>query len=195
MKKFLLSLLFLMPLSGFAQKGMQGVGVNLGMGSDFLEGEYAYSYGFNYQIFLTDKFRLVSSLEILNYVYDDDDFWDSEYGYEYGDEPEPLYGTSYLLIVEGHYFFNDIRRLRPYVVGGISVGFSEHTGGYYISGGFYEIHYDYYEPGSEFAGGVKLGVGLNYRIGYHLTAQLEVPIHLVYPNPLFTPSLGLVYTF
>ena len=186
MKKFLLSLLFLIPLSGFAQKGMQGVGVNWGFGCCYIYEDYASNYGLSYQNFVTDRFRLVSSLEVLNYTYDSD--WSFE-------PPEYEYATSYLLIVEGHYFFNGIRRLRPYVVGGISVGFLETTGMYYNSGSYWDDRRYYREPMSEFAGGVKLGVGLNYRIGYHLTAQLEVPIHLVYYNPLFTPSLGLVYTF
>ena len=35
MKKFLLSLLLVLPLCSFAQKGMQGVGVNLGLGFTF----------------------------------------------------------------------------------------------------------------------------------------------------------------
>lgn len=182
MKKFLLSLLFLIPLSGFAQKGMQGVGVNFGLGCCFLHGDYAYSYGVSYQNFVTDRFRLVSSLEVLDYIYES--MWHSNY-------VEDVLASSYLLVVEGHYFFNDIRRLRPYIVGGVSVGFLETTGAHLKEGN----REWYYEPWTEFAGGVKLGVGLNYRIGYHLTAQLEVPVHLVYYNPLFTPSLGLVYTF
>lgn len=175
-----MGLLLMLPLCGFAQKGMQGVGVNFGFGCCFAYGDYASSYGINYQNFVTDRFRLVSSLEVLDYTYEG--MWHSYYD-------EDVLASSYLLVVEGHYFFNDIRRLRPYVVGGVSVGFLETTGGWYNDYGHYS------EPISEFAGGVKLGVGLNYRISYHLTAQLEVPIHLVYYNPLFTPSLGLVYTF
>lgn len=171
MKKLLLSLSLVLPLCGFAQKGMQGVGVNFGFGCDFWRYQYASNCGISYQKFVTDNFRLASSLEISDYLYDYDSY---TYGYIY------YYATSYLLTVEGHYFFNDIKRLRPYAIGGISVGLYNYWGE---------------KPKSGLAGGVKLGVGLNYRIGYHWTAQLEVPIHLVYPTSLFTPSLGLVYTF
>lgn len=167
MKKFLLSLLFLMPLSGFAQKGMQGVGVNLGWGFDIWRFDYAYSYGFSYQKSVTDRFRLASSLEVLD------------------DEVNAT--TSYLLIVEGNYFLNDVRRLRPYVIGGVALGRFESEAETWIGelgGGF-----------AEFAFGGKFGVGLNYRLGYHLTGQLEIPCYLISSTSCVVPSLGLVYTF
>ena len=173
MKKFLLSILFLIPLSGFAQKGMQGVGVNFGFGCRLPWSDYASSYGFKYQKNVTEKFRIATSLECLDHNHTQliSGFY------------EDYYATSYLLIVEGHYFFNDIMRFRPYAVGGVIAGFIE------------ALHSEGYDSLSEFTGGVKLGVGLNYRIGYHLTAQLEFPVHIIYPEPFLIPSLGLVYTF
>lgn len=172
MKKFLLSLLFLMPLSGFAQKGMQGVGVNFGIGFSFeeivdLEG-LASDFIIKYQKNLTDKFRLVSTLG----VYDVEVFEYDTYLDDYLERTE----TCCFLGIEGDCFLNDVRRLRPYVIGGVVFGYCD-------------------DLDSELGGGVKLGLGLDFRLGYHLTTQLELPYCIMYPRSCFTPSLGLVYTF
>ena len=165
MKKFLLSLLFLIPLSGFAQKGMQGVGVNFGMGfasEDVIDvSVFTADIIIKYQKNLTDKFRFVSTLGLYDFEADDND----------------LAVNDCFLDIEGNYFLNDVRRLRPYVVGGIVFGYCD-------------------DPYSELGGGVKLGLGLDYRLGYHLTTQLELPCCIMcHPRSCFIPSLGLVYTF
>ena len=168
MKKFLVSLLLLIPLYGFAQKGLREVGVNLGLGSCF-SGDYSGCIGFNYKKNLSDRIRFAASYCFLDYEYDHD------YGYGYG--------SSYFLGGEVHYFLNDVRRLRPYAIGGIILG-------------SYETE-EYYETDttSGTAGGIKLGVGLNCRIGYRWTVQFEIPLYIVAPYGCITPTFGLSYNF
>lgn len=172
MKKLLLSLLFLIPVSSFAQKGMQGVGVNFGMGFAFeeivdFEG-FASDFIIKYQKSLTDKFRIVSTfglydVEVVEYDLDQDDYFGRT-------------ETCCFFGIEGNYFLNDVRRLRPYVIGGVVFGYCD-------------------DPYSVLGGGVKLGLGLDFRLGYHFTTQLELPYCMMYPRSCFIPSLGLVYTF
>ena len=166
MKKLLLSILLLLPLFGFAQKGMQGVGVHLGSGYDFDYGTNASSIEVCYQRDFSNKFRLSYSLFYLDYPFE----WTNY------DSDSYYYGNSYFVGIDGHYFLNDVRRLRPYIIGGIHMG-------------SYEIDY------SGTTIGLKLGVGLNYRIGYRWSAQMEIPLYLVEPVGCFIPTFGIAYNF
>ena len=164
MKRLLLSLLLVLPLYGFAQKGMQGIGVNLGVGTTF-EVEMTINTYLNYQRHLSDQVRLSCSLGLYGATY---------YRESYRDYGEAVYC---LIAADVHYFFNQPRRLRPYAIGGVLFGVGE--GHYYYS---------------DVAGGVKLGFGLTYRLGYHLAMNLEAPLYLMEAGG-FLPTLGLTYTF
>ena len=198
MKKNLLSLFLLLPLCCFAQKGMQGVGVSFSIGTDLLYSDWTSSYRTIYQNHLTDRFRISASLDLHNYrTLDYRYLWGRVN--ENGDRLDNTYlgGNTYLAGVEGHYFVNEVRRLRPYVIGGILIGaFKTEDFYYYENMEDWEKSVDkQYWDSQGFAGGVKLGVGLNYRIRYDLTAQLEVPFYIIWYNPLFAPCFNLVYTF
>ncbi len=175
MKKLLLSLLFVLPLCGFAQKGMQGVGMNLGLGFTFDDVEFAINPHLNYQKHLSNRFRLSCSLGLYSacyyhYDYSYSEYWGGrEYEYRY-------YGETFycLIAADVHYFFNQPRRLRPYAIGGILFGVGDGDGYF-----------------SNVVGGVKLGLGLTYRLGYHWAMNLETPLYF----GGFLPTLGLTYTF
>ena len=170
MKKLLLSFLLVLPLCGYAQKGMQGVGVNLGLGFTFENVDPAINPHLNYQKHLSNRFRLSCSLGLYSacHYYYSGHLGRLKYGY----------GAYYCLIAaDVHYFFNQPRRLRPYAIGGILFGVG---------------HGDEYF--SNVVGGVKLGLGLTYRLGYHWAMNLEAPLYLMEAGG-FLPTLGLTYTF
>lgn len=165
MKKLLLSLLLTLPLCGFAQKGMQGVGVSFGSGQDFSYGMNAPKFGVNYQQYRTDRLKIAYSFEYYEAAFDYDYYY--EYEYEFFS----------LLGVDVNYFLNDVRRFRPYGVGGLRFGF----------GGTYSD--------SWLIGGVKLGIGFDYRLGYHWTAQFELPLYIADYVGCFIPTFGIAYNF
>ena len=173
MKKLLLGLFLLFPLCGFAQKGMQGIGVNCGLGVNFKD-DFTLNLNLNYQKHLSNRFRLSSSLglyyveEWYSYSYD-------YYGYGYYDG-HYYYSFYCLITADAHYFFNQPRRLRPYALGGLFFGLGDGIN-------------------SSVVGGVKLGLGLTYRLGYHWAMNLEAPLYLAVPAGSFLPTLGLTYTF
>lgn len=175
MKKFLLSLLLVLPLCGFAQKGMQGIGVNLGVGMTFEE-EMTINTYLNYQRHLSDQVRLSCSLGFYSACYYHYDYHYSEY---WGWVTDGGYSDAYycLIAADVHYFFNQPRRLRPYAIGGILFGVGDGDGYF-----------------SNVVGGVKLGLGLTYRLGYHWAINLEAPLYLMEAGG-FLPTLGLTYTF
>ncbi len=169
MKKFLLSLLLVLPLCGFAQKGMRGIGVSLSPG-EFFEVDDATICCLNYQKHLSDRARLSCSLGYFGTDYSYYEYLSG--GYEY-------INVEYCLIAaEIHCFFNQPRRLRPYAIGGLFFGVGG-DGGEYLPA---EIS------------GVKLGLGLTYRLGYHWAMNLEVPLYWMETSSLL-PTLGLTYTF
>lgn len=168
MKKLLLSLLLVLPLCGFAQKGMRGIGVSLSPGESFgVDG--ATICCLNYQKHLSDRARLSCSLGYfgINYSY-----------YEYISDGYEHYVEYCLIAAEIHCFFNQPRRLRPYAIGGLFFGVGD--------GG---------ECLPDNINGVKLGLGLTYRLGYHWAMNLEAPLYLMEVVGGFHPTLGLTYTF
>ena len=198
MKKFLLSLLLVLPLCSFAQKGMQGAGLSFGAGLDLMYMEWTYSYRAIYQNFITDRFRISASLDLRNQYLEHHGY------YESGDPTDGLRGNTYLAGFEGHYFFNEVRRLRPYVMGGVLIGASKSKRiiNYYKNWVDYINHENLQNRAiQQFAGGVKLGVGLNYRISYNLMAQFEVPFYYFTADNLtvdyfpMIPCLNFVYIF
>ena len=194
MKKFLLSLCLALPLCSFAQKGMQGIGLGIegGWGTNPDVGNSITSYGasFKYEYNLTDRIRLSANLNVMsvegvyNHRYYDpivrenpntpnrpyllnndevvyeviDSFTEKEY-----DMPKPT--TTFG--IDFHYFLNKIRRVRPYLLLGGIIGCT------------YDDQQD--ENGNiDLAFGTRLGLGLNWRLGYNCSLQLELPIKWVY---------------
>ena len=167
MKKFLLSLLLVLPLCGFAQKGMQGIGVNYGIN---MISDNTY---LNYQKHLSNRFRLSCSFGYYSTHYSYYERYD-----EFGNYRQlGCLGEYCLIATDVHYFFNQPRRLRPYAIGGILFGVG-----------------DGHEDFPNAVGGVKLGLGLTYRLGYHWAMNLETPLYLMAAGG-FLPTLGLTYTF
>ena len=156
----------MLPLCGFAQKGMRGIGVSLSYGA-FFEADDATICCLNYQKHLSDRARLSCSLGYFGTYY---------YRYISGGQYH-RYVEYCLIAADVHYFFNQPRRLRPYAIGGILFGVGDGRE---------------YFPNA--VGGVKLGLGLTYRLGYHWAMNLEAPLYLMEAGG-FLPTLGLTYTF
>lgn len=169
MKKLLLSLLLILPLCGFAQKGMQGVGVNYGGGtcydSDCSLGEFSLKY----QNYIKDNIRISPHLK---YYYLKDFNCDEYEGFYLG--------------CDFHGFFTKVRRLRAYAIVGLSLGSTTQ----------YVNDYDDYDTYFDVC--IDLGIGIDYRIGYHFSLQGEFSPFYGYFNqaePLHPFRIGLTYTF
>ena len=167
MKKLLLSLLLILPLCGFAQKGMQGVGFNFGGGTgydrDCLLGEFSLKY----QNYIKDNIRISPHMKYYNL----DDY--NEY-------------EGFYLGCDFHGFFTKVRRLRAYAIVGLSLGSTTE----YVND--YEDDYTYFDVC------IDLGIGIDYRIGYHFSLQGEFSPFYGYLSQagLLHPFyIGLTYTF
>lgn len=171
MKKLLLSLLLALPLFGFAQKGMQGIGVGLGYGIGSMSYHSAYNESlgiiFKYEYNPYNRFGLSANLKVAR-ISELDDFVGSE-SYSTPNRPSELekYNeavwelkdayTNVLSTTFGldfHYFLNTVRRLRPYVLVGTHSGF------------YSDWHFTW---------NVKVGLGLNWRLSYDCMLQVELP--------------------
>lgn len=169
MKRLLLSLFLVLPLFGFAQKGMQGIGVNYGGGScydgDCLLGEFSLKY----QNHITNNIRISPHLK---YYYMEDYNDDEYYGWYFG--------------CDFHFFFTQVKRFRTYGIVGLSFG-STNTEDYYN------------EYTDDFFGAcIEAGIGIDYRIGYHFSLQGEfLPFsgYLDQGDLLCSCRVGLTYTF
>lgn len=169
-----MGLLLMLPLCGFAQKGMQGVGGSLGFGV-CMDGDCDFASGsIRYQNHLTNRMRIVATLE-----YFDVSGFDSA-------------GLAYHGGVSFNCFFNDVARLRPYALFGLSLGEYE----YYdrmVDGSLWGE--EIYSMGSF---GLNFGIGIDYRISYHISMQAEwVNLFSSFVDDVFSSSLGigLTYTF
>lgn len=169
MKKLFLSLLLVLPLCGFAQKGMQGVGGGLGFGLCYDGDCIIYDFSIKYQNNLTNRIRIVPYLEYISAI----EYNGSRWVYDCG--------------LSFHYFLNNVRRFRPYVIAGFSVGAYERV--YLVSGR------------EEWAdgpfGGFEFGVGFDYRLSYHCSFQMEIMGLVATTSDVFSfgPNIGLAYTF
>ncbi|MBR6601448.1 MAG: hypothetical protein IKK87_06340 [Bacteroidaceae bacterium] len=119
MKRFLVGFLLIIPLYGFAQKGIQGVGANIGrsFGDRASGSDYVEYISLMYQYYLTDKLRI-------------------EPYFRHTNMGNTIGGLAYIRIndVGGdlHFFMNDLPlgetiHLTPYVVGGVAYGFYSAT--------------------------------------------------------------------
>lgn len=145
MRKFMiaLSMMFLCSLGTYAQKGMQGVGVNAAFNMSFDDGGAGLGGSVKYQYNISDFFRIEPSF--------------SYYGPLDGD----LFNMTALLNV--HAFFMAPQAVRPYFFAGAGfVMFSdEHS--YYID--------NYREDTEDF--GFNGGFGLDWRITHNWSFQVE----------------------
>lgn len=192
MRKLLVSLLLMLPLCGFAQKGMQGIGGGLGFGS-CVEGEDVFAgISLKYQNHLTNRLRIVASWESLagevykyGYIVD---------GYYYEGDYSRYIQVNNLGVSLNYFLKEDANRLRSYVAFGLSLG-----------GCDFEDYDDYNEvinSGTNTSFGVNFGVGLDYRISYHFSMQAELMglisnLMFDFNGEVLTigPSIGLTYTF
>lgn len=177
MKKFLVGFLLVIPMCGFAQKGIQEIGASIGRsfmgrasGNDYVE-----YISLMYQHNLTDKLRI-------------------EPNFRHTNMGGTIGGLEYIRIndVGGdlHFFMNDLPlgetiHLTPYIVGGVAYGFYSATDD--------NKHRKY---GDLFS--VKIGAGINYRITYRFLLQAE--LHLDYYGKPYSrlflgPELNLVHIF
>lgn len=179
MKKLLLSLLLALPLCGFAQKGMRGIGVGVELGAGIVDddGRNGSSSGasFKYEYNLTDRLRISTNVNIMKV--DGFSFWEfsaeenpytpnrppsSSTIYEVTESSVEKSNTAYTLGLEFHYFLNRVRPFRPYLLLGVSLGASSLTMDDGPSGGF------------------KMGLGFNWRLTHNCALQLELPFRYMY---------------
>ncbi len=147
MKKYILVLLLAVISSAtFAQKGMQSFGVDMPYSFGRSYDTYGFGLKYHYHVGNRDRIEVQASYRPL--------------GSEGVEEWE--------IGVANHFFFNGIKRCRPYLVAGLSVGSLVWEDYYYSSG------YDYYEWEDYITGILRAGLGLDIRLSHRWAWQLEV---------------------
>lgn len=151
MKKILLLLLVAMSVSlgGFAQKGRQAVGVDI-LPSRFFElDQFEVGVGVKYQYNLTDYIRLNPNVNIIGTKVECYDVYDDIF-------------TIVMAGVDVNAFFIPNNRFRPYFIAGLYCG-------------YFEVCCDYYwDKFSEALPAARLGIGVDYRMTYDLSLQIEL---------------------
>ena len=178
MRKFFVSLLLALPLCCFAQKGTQGIGLNFGFETciDFCSKNVPLSLEYHYN--LTDRIRIAPHI-----------------GYIAADEAECFNTNVFEGGVSLHYFLNDVKCFRPYLIGGASIGG-------YNSTVYHDLVLNHvpYPLGSKYNGlfySVDFGAGLDCKIGDNLSLQAEMLVHVSSLQEIlsFGPNIGLTYVF
>lgn len=191
MKKLLMGLLLMLPLCGFAQKGMQGVGGGLSFENGFHGDCECLGLSIKYQNHLTDRMRIVASLEIseVSGILD--------FGY-YGREQvsgELVGGGVSLNYFLEDYSLKAVSRLRPYALIGFSLGEYAYT----REESFYHNSHMVSSDNTMVGFGVNFGIGLDCRISHHFSIQAEfvglISELMVTSSLFFGPSIGLTYVF
>lgn len=127
-----------------AQKGMQGIGGNIGLGFDLDD----YGAGalcnitIKYQYNISNYYRIEP---IILYQFDPD----------YA--PTSYVKNNLQIGINNHLFFTKVRRLRPYFILGVGLGSTT----------------EYDAPRRYVGGYVNSGVGLDYRFSYKLSGEIE----------------------
>lgn len=188
MKKVMMTLLLVAAfgVNGFAQKGMNGVGVKLfsSIGGYKPEKNYSgytsksnmtFGVGLEYQYFATDDIRIKPSVAF---------FTDQAFNI-----------SKFSAQVAADYLFPVSSRFKPYL--NFSLRYADHNA---------KGHMPDEAKGILYGG----GAGLDFRFGYHFSMQIEAVAlfgakgrssnydGVVYPvpkTPNIVPSLGLIYTF
>ena len=153
MKKTLLLLLVAMSvsLSGFAQKGRQAVGVDI-LPSRFFElDQFEVGVGVKYQYNLTDYIRLNPNVNIISTKHECGGYDD--------------YDDRFTILMAGvdvNAFFISNNRFRPYFIAGLYCGYFEVC----CDENWYKF--------SEALPAARLGIGVDYRMTYDLSLQIEL---------------------
>lgn len=189
MKKYLVMLLMAVFCSGsvMAQKGRQGVGVNAAIN---ICGFLGYGGGLKYQNNISDNIRIEPSFNY--YVYSGE----SGSGANSSNYKNGCY--TWLGQVNLHYFFSDPSRIRFYGLLGLGIGNffshdSEATERYYFDDGTYD-EYVIYEENNKVNIGANVGLGLDVRLSYSISLQIEPKVFLS-KKIAFAPSVGVTYNF
>ncbi len=136
MKKYILAvLLALVGTTAFAQKGMQGFGVNL---EASLNDYTTFGGSIKYQYHVANRDRIEAS-------------------FSYRTKGEWNFSVS------NHFFFNGVKRIRPYFITGVTVGGIT----------FRDRYYDY-DKETEVDFGFRAGLGLDCRLSHKWSCQLEL---------------------
>lgn len=188
-KKFLATLLCLLSLCtyGYAQKGLQSVGMNVSYNDDFSDNK-GLGLGVKYHYYLSNYIRVSPTIK---WVSMNDVFEDYAYQGISSDIDMPYYYSLYGKLkttgldvsVDFHWFFiPPYNRLRPYLITGVSSGFlkakatwDSYFWGYIESNFGYEVKELHNSPlpsNAEFA--LNYGIGLNWEVAPALSLQLEI---------------------
>lgn len=200
-KKFLATLLCLLSLCtyGYAQKGMQSVGLNVSYNDDIDfnkkdligmgEGYRGYSIGAKYQYYLTNYIRLSPTVKYVSMEdsqFENSYFYDSGYSYQLGipsyvvweHEKVSMQGIDASLDI--HWFFTKVRRIRAYFITGLSVGYlkskcvvDDYNQVWSDWNNQYSTNGGYYEATEENYLGMNVGFGINWEIIPALSLQTE----------------------
>lgn len=156
-KKFLATLLCLLSLCtyGYAQKGMQSVGLNVSYNDDIDlddkdhlgigDGYRGFSIGAKYQYYLTNYIRLSPTVKYVSMEdsqFENSYFYDSDYYHQleipsyvtWEHEKVSMQGIDVSLDI--HWFFTKVRRIRSYFITGLSTG--------YLKAEFVSDYHNYY---------------------------------------------------
>ncbi len=165
-----LCLLIVMTVGGVkAQKGMQGVGVNLGV-TFFQNG--SPGLGVKYQYNVSNYFRIEPSFSW--YFVDD--------GYSNG-EDENCYMSA---LLNANIFFSSPRTIRPYCFVGLGALGME----------LWKWKHDVKDNDSVIEFGLDAGLGIDWRITHQISLQVEAGMLSAIDNsPGFKANLGLSYNF
>ncbi|MCD8290515.1 MAG: hypothetical protein LUC91_03320 [Prevotella sp.] len=189
MKKiFLILLLSLSGMTMFAQKGMNGIGINLdgyynGCGESF---NFGLDLKYQYNIYSRGRIEpFVSYMFITSFQASDED----------DDETDFIAGVNY------HQFLNNVTRTRPYIIVGMAYGHLLSTKGY---NDYYSKIFNNEKANlNTNAAIVRAGIGLDHRISHKLSFQAELTASFVYnfdgedEYTYLAPQLkiGLTYNF
>lgn len=174
MKKLLLGLLLVLPLCGYAQKGMQGIGGGImTVFGDFktyrnrLNASGGTGFCLKYDYHLTDRVGFSANITLLDMEFEELE----SYLREIENTPDrPEYTETVYEVVENYrsssmfyttggldarFFMNEVKPFRTYLFSGIDLGV---------------------EPvGEEFVIGMRAGLGFNWRLAYNCLLQIELP--------------------
>ena len=167
MKKVFLTLLFATAFSlcGFAQKGMNGLGLNIPIG--FYDDCSFFGFGVKYQYNISDNFRIEPSFEYFP-LYSKKEV-ESEDSYDY---------VNLKAFLNGHIFLMSPRPARPYILVGAGFSMWNYAGinsnqGVDMMGNLVGTPvYDSHSETSEcFA--YNVGVGYDLRLSHSFAMQIE----------------------
>ena len=164
-KKVILTLLMAMAfsLNGVAQKGMNGIGINIPVGTG--DGFTWVGVGVKYQYNISDYFRIEPSFEY-SPVYSKKDYLGVVDDYNY---------IKMNAFLNGHIFLMAPRPIRPYVLLGAGFtqwGCADIISNIYASNSFYQSEYSVYDDTEE-CFSYHAGLGCDFRLTHNIAMQIE----------------------